>query len=558
VQVVYQKIFLSPFTELDIFNKEVYEQLKQKLDNLDKAEDNIYTQEQLNQWQQEFDEFNDIVDLIPEEESQASQIKDNKENIMNCAVSQFKICNLEIIIFHAAAYCIFKRRFDYIKYLWDYHQPSDSNVNRVGRDIISSKLSNIILLYYQGIKKQRNNYWLYRFDDHHGNEIYLDQYFLLLLLRAFSKMSHQEKKDAINHFSLPQNLNSDDLFEIDRSVDKLVKILYKKDDECIIELGFKVDEAKKEIKSVLIPFLQRLKPRVKENLSQLVKKQKISPQKVTQFKENFIKGFYERSLFKKILNNCGLYENKITQNLEKKLNLFGIEDDIDKAAFLDEWYSYYTFNYGNPFATDEDLFIINELIGCCQKIDIDLFQNTLDAVAQDSQNYLIILINFWPSEYPIFSDNLIYRNYSNQYNLQPPDLQSFQGWYNHQDNYIPVFKIENRNSEEKMIVILNKSKLGKLIQYSPCEDGNLEHLCDIFRIKVTAFAEDNKLMNDWLNNPPDWLLQEPDWLLQEGDVNKQRNYLEQQVLIEIYEKFEFKKHPKFEGYVIRLPKEQEK
>lgn len=493
-----------------------------------------------------------MVDPILIKILQSSQNQDDEEDITNTVISQFKYCNLQIIIFHAAAYCTFKRRFDYIKYLWNFLQPNDSNVNWVNTDITPSELKDIILLYFQGVNKQS---FSYRFDDHHGNKIYLDQYFLLLLLRAFSKISEQQRETTINNFILPQDLDSYDLSRINYSVDELIKLLYKKDDECLIELGFKVAEVKQVIKKSLIPFLNSLKPKVQQSLVRLVKTQKISPQKVNQFKEDFVKGFHEICQIRRMLIDWDLYESKISQKINREISLSGITTEfIDKAAFFDKWYLHYHLSqkFQEDFASSEDLEIIKQLIDNCQEITIDSFQDTLDVVAQNSQDNLFMLINFCfrSEEYSIFSKNRKNRRDIHQVNLKRPNLRSFRDWYYQQDRYIPVFEIEDKNSEDN-IIILNKSKLGKLIQYSPCEEGDLENLCDIFRIKVTAFSEDNQLMNNYLNKPPDWLLQK-------GDFSKQKDYLEQKVLIEIDEKFEFKKHPEFEGYLIRLPKEREK
>lgn len=44
-----------------------------------------------------------------------------------------------------------------------------------------------------------------------------------------------------------------------------------------------------------------------------------------------------------------------------------------------------------------------------------------------------------------------------------------------------------------------------------------------------------------------------DGLVDIGDKAQQREYLEEKVLIEVYERFEFKEHEEFEGYLIKLP-----
>jgi hypothetical protein len=95
-------------------------------------------------------------------------------------------------------------------------------------------------------------------------------------------------------------------------------------------------------------------------------------------------------------------------------------------------------------------------------------------------------------------------------------------------------------------LILNKSGLGRLIQYRPLDEGEDERfLNDIFYINVQAFSENPNLTDGLLKNPPEWLKKI-------GDEETQREHLKERVLIHIFERFEYEKSDKFEGYKMRL------
>lgn len=64
-----------------------------------------------------------------------------------------------------------------------------------------------------------------------------------------------------------------------------------------------------------------------------------------------------------------------------------------------------------------------------------------------------------------------------------------------------------------------------------------------FAFRIEAFAENETLINELLRQPPDRLLNK-------GDEDRQKAYLETQVLIEIYEKFNLEIDPEFFGFLI--------
>jgi hypothetical protein len=221
---------------------------------------------------------------------------------------------------------------------------------------------------------------------------------------------------------------------------------------------------------------------------------------------------------------------------------------IEKAAFFEKWYSEYPNlgnNYGRHFARSEDSQIVKEIIKHCKKTDKTSFEATLELFDKHLGNVIIIAIN---SALNSFLRNT--GNFKSRWEISVPKLEvrGFEGWYNFREIDIPVFEVYCHDREKK-ILIIDKSRLGRLIQYPPDRERDKEELTGIFYINFQSFSENNGLMSTFLQNPPDWLASL-------GDQVNQRDHLEEKVLIKIFEGFEFKKHQEFEGYLINLLNEK--
>ncbi|RUS99808.1 hypothetical protein DSM107003_03920 [Trichormus variabilis SAG 1403-4b] len=481
--------------------------------------------------------FEDIVKFVEPcfNESQKEQAKEKEDRIRKSINFAFKFNNLKDIIFGASAYCIFKQKYDYIQYLWNYNQPSDSNVIWINHDIVPKGLGVLINFYFRKNHIQKDFSFIW--EDHHGSELYYKQYFLLLLLRELQRNNREE---IINQFRLSSTLDSRELNNISYSVDSFIELAnkLKEDTENLRVLGLDINN----IESALIPFLESLKPKAEERIKSLLRTKNISSKKVDQFKKDFSDNFDKSTIIRNILSYHRLYEDRIHAGLEMGINPFGIIEVSDKAAFLEEWYVTYSdmgITYGRELAISENLRIIEEIENLCQEIDISQFDAAIDVF---KENLIILTINL--------DMNSLLPNRANFKSKQQNDcpkieLKGFQGCYTIENFAIPVFTVYDYTGNQR-ILILDKSKLGKLVQYSPRNGSETEELTGIFHISIQSFSENQELMNDLLQNPPTWLTDL-------GDKIQQKEYLEEKVKIEIYEKFQFEKHQDFEGYLIKLP-----
>jgi len=504
------------------------------------------TKEKYENWLTKFNKLKEIFDPYFNQD-QRKQYRKKEEEIVDFAATQFKYNNLLEIVFAIGAYCLFKQKYDFIKYLWEYKQPTDADASWIGNDIIPNNIDQIVILYFgKYLLERKFDFW----EDHHGSEIYYKEYFLLLLARVLQneKINGEGKYGQLEEYHLPKldiHRISDLKYSIDDLIENANKIREKKD--VLSVLGLDVENIKELFDDKLIPFLKMFKEKAQKKIEEIHREQDISLKKIDEFKEDVLKGFNESLILRDIFKYYKLYEDITKGEVKENLKRVGIGNIIsDKAQFFDEWYAHY-YDWGTGFGRDlahwENSFIFEKIINNCKEMNERNINKCLDEL-KDISNIIIFSLNL--DLYDFFSDsnNFVFKWHKNS---SPLNVKEFEGKYRYKDKDIPVFSI-HQNKFNRKILILNKIKLGKLIQYSPLNEGEDEYLKkDIFYINVQSFSENKELMDNLIKNPPDWLQKV-------GDEQKQKEHLEKKVLINIFERFKYVKDNDFQGYSLNLEK----
>ena len=288
--------------------------------------------------------------------------------------------------------------------------------------------------------------------------------------------------------------------------------------------------------------LHKAKQKQEEDENELKRSAKISPKKVDDFKQQVIKGFYESVVIRDIFKHYKTYYDKTNKAYIDNLTRFGINVVNDKSAFFENWHVHYVDwgrNYGKNIAFGENSDLIEQISNqCIEESDIEAILNKFDNVSD------IIIIAIGMESYWHFSNS---ENFRPEWYKDIPQLKinGFMGWYVHNKKNIPIFRVYNIYIDNK-ILILNKSRLGKLIQYSPLNRGeSSEFKKDIFYINIQPFSDNEELLSDFIEKPPEWLKAI-------GDKEAQMKHLKTQVLIHIFERFVYNKVEDFEGYILKL------
>jgi hypothetical protein len=514
--------------------------IEKRIKELVNSENDLYTKEKLELWLKKFDELKAIIEpnLDEEQHKEAQKIE---EKIMNFVISQFKYQNLLEIIFAIGAYCLFKQRYGYIKYLWEYKQPPDSDASWIGHDITPRTLDEVIQFYFRkGLFERKFDFW----EGHHGSEKYYKQYFLLLLARILQGISAdtESRYSQIENFKL-SDLHIYRLSELKYSIDDFVKLAVdlKQNADMLVRIGFDITRLDEVFDAKLVPFLKKIKEEAIKQISAKHKFGNISQKRVKEFKKEVLKSFYEtadlRDIFIKFFK---AYEDKTKEKISGKKERFGINIVDDKASFFDEWHVHYVGwgeNYGRDLASGENSHLIDEISKDCQEISRKDFEATLSKFKN-------------PKDIVIFATNIsLWKFFQNSEKFKPKwyrdvehlEVKGFCGWYDFSEQLIPIFETYHHKIE-KQVLILDKNKIGRIIQLSPLNEEEDENLVkEIFYINVQAFSENNDLMEQFIKKPPEWLKKI-------GDEQKQREHLQERVLIHIFERFEYNKPKDFEGY----------
>jgi hypothetical protein len=296
--------------------------------------------------------------------------------------------------------------------------------------------------------------------------------------------------------------------------------------------------------------LERVKVTQEEKDSEEKRQKTISEKKVEEFKEEIVKGFYEQATLRQIFKYYNLYQDKtkeISGDEKHKYGFFSILDD--KAAFFEEWYVHYLDwgkGYGRNLASSENSFLLDEIIKSCTKISESAFEDKLESF-ENPGNVIIITTNM--SQSWRFFENTKkfipewYKNSQDYKDLPTINLAGWEGWYKLEEKLIPIFGIFHGKANGS-ILILDKSKLGNLVQFSPLsEKDDQRSLKDIFFIDVKPLSERGDLIEKLINEQPEWLVKKY------KEREQQVQYLQELAVINIYESFEYPKTEDFKGYI---------
>lgn len=521
-------------------------QIEKRLKELSTLEKRLNSRADLDSWFVNFEDLKTLVNkYAPDEEKDYLSKLENE--LRNYITSRYKYNNLVNIMFAIGAYCLFKKRYSYIKYLWEYKQPPDSDSTWIGHEIIPNNLNTTVTFFFS---IDNLDYKFHLWEDHHGNRIYFKQYFLLLLMNALRKIPINDRKKFIQEDQIHlSQVPIRELHNLENSIEDLISLSAKFENEhqLFSELGFDNSKIDELINDYLIPLLQNLRELSKKKTEHELITRKISNQKKKEFMRDLVNGMESSSSIRKIFKDYLNSFRDLSSNFElsdKSIKKIGINSIFDKEAFIDDWYIVYGnigYQYGSGLGLSEDSAIINELSEHCVSGDIEDFDKLLISINNPDKLFILATNH---SYWKFFGDNknVIPKWLNEEKQL---DYQEFQGWYEINNSLIPIFEIYTR-TKENLILILNKTKMGDLIQHSPLDSLDEEiYQNGYFYINIRSFSDDKKSMKEFLSDPPEWLEKYE-------NRDKKRAYLNTKVLLQIYERIQYKSTNEDQGFIFTL------
>ena len=376
----------------------------------------------------------------------------------------------------------------------------------------------------------------------------LEQFFVVKSLSLLMSINDRE----IDKISLPHNRDLAFLAEGTRDVMGTIDDIDKNPKNW----SFVLAAGASEKCSALRKLLKKAHKQQEEEDLKRKRELRISKEKVDKFKQSLILNYRQSDPIKELLKYLGLYIDKTSKKSKQGIKKMGVNTLFDKAAFFDDkvnWHVHYSgideaFGFGRSMANGENKEIVEAIEIKSTRITEDSFEDSLSSTKSSNLVILVtgyaiwrflgrLAINFIPKWHQNFPKGI------------PTPMA--EGVYKFKKGFIPVYQVFTPNSEHLKIFILDKSKLGKFIQYSPLDEKEKFNLmCDVFSINIREFIPKSNLTDEFLNNPQPWLKEI-------GVVDKQVEYLQEHVLIQVYERFNFVVNDNFQGYVLNVNRKKE-
>lgn len=371
----------------------------------------------------------------------------------------------------------------------------------------------------------------------------LEQFFIIKSLSILRSKSEQEIKEI----NLPHNRDLAFLAEGTRDVMKTIDDIEKNP----AHWKFILDDNAIAKCSDLRDLLKRAHEQQEQDDLKRKREAKISSSKVEKFKKNLALNYTQSQPFKEVLKTYGLFSDQVNPKYKGSIKKRGINTMFDKSPFFGEdmsWHVHYigldeAFGFGRSLAHAENEEILQKIETKATVITKSEFEATLESIKTSN----IIIIGSNQAIWKFFERSS--ENYIPKWRQDFPNEFAnpmIEGVLKYKRSFIPVYEVFTPGADNSKIFILDKSKLGRFIQYSPLDEKDPIHLQhDIFLINVQEFISDTEPMKEFLNKPPQWLKDV-------GDQEKKIEYLQERVLIHAFERFEFVVHPKFVGYVMTV------
>lgn len=475
----------------------------------------MYILKNLKDWQTKKEDYKAKIELLITQKEKPL-LDELLLKMNNQAEKTFKYRNLQFNVICIGVFATFHKRYNYLRFMLNFNQPDDSSASWNNKDITPTTLYEVtkFLSYKDYIESSVRFLW----ENHHGFEIYFYEYFLILYLNAM-KLAMRKGKNPMEEVGSVNIEENGALLEY--TLEELINhISLLKTNPFISEtLKFKPDL----INTALQQVLEALLKKVKDLKNKKENDEKISPAKVEAFKKNVIAGFHKSGVIRNIYTRLNKFKNKIADNTSPEgLMLTGVNQVYPKGSFTsrsDDWGN----SFGVEIANTEDFNLLYKIVPKCKHEKIK--DERVIEILENEKNLtdkIIICLNYRLS-YKLFRNS---EDYVPSWEAQPPiDKAGYDGKYK---NELEVYHIYSPYASNQVIII-DKNKMGELIQYSPVTADTQEFLRDIFFFNVEAFNDNEALIQPYIND-------KAIWLTEKGDVKAQRDYLLKSVWLRIFEK----------------------
>ncbi len=382
---------------------------------------------------------------------------------------------------------------------------------------------------------------------------WINNFFIYFCLARFDKFQISKINDFSNELSkIVGSFGGDGLFiEIINNLDNLLKIYKPSNNNNILKLLNKPIENIDNLINDLKSSIHNIRDAMNSKRIDEVINSKIDKGKIANFKKAIQKSYEKSFSIKTVFKQFKLHELKES---DKHENQFGINRPLDKDYFIENTNINligFDESCSNAMIKGENDNILNKTIlenpRLAEKLvltNLNEFEKILKLFEEDT---ILILLNTGEHWFEI---ELKKRTYYNQ-NFIAPRLantsesipENAVGIYKFNQQKIPVYSIYSETKSG--LLVLNKKKLGKFIQYKMNENAKSIFEKEFYLEILDNEDGQNKDFKELQDKPPNWLKSK-------GDSDAQENYLKQIVILKFFQSFEFEPAENFEAYLIEM------
>jgi hypothetical protein len=471
-------------------------------------------------------------------------------------------------LYRVASYCLFKKQYGYIHYLWEFHQPSGSAIGNLGPHPMPNNLNGLLFLYTELLASNADK-WFHQFvSEHFDSRQYWLQYFLLFSIRLLSKTPESEKhihNISVEHYTdsgQRANLANSTLPKLKQALEQL-----KLEPDELKQLGFDTSTIKEEQGIAFLFGGGKAKPTVfegyKTELEAILDKltedlenaeitacieTPLNTLKIEAFKTEFLAAFKQSAALRQFLIDNNAFEDETGSeefSSESSENLYGTKTTFERAVFFEKWHvSYLNSNgveTGRKLGCDENEILSQKIKAKCTEHTGDL-NSAIQALLKDKESNANNVVLFISADYqqrflgnPNFTPAWHFKekNESNQF---------LEGLYDFQGAKIPIYRFQRL---QQGCLVLDRTRLGQLVQYNVLQHPDFKEESEDKLLGNQFFFDVTDLSKDEAR-----LQKETDHLTDSVEKEKRIQELRQQALLEICECVEFVPAENFKGYAL--------
>ncbi|MFP5082160.1 hypothetical protein [Pedobacter sp. JCM 36344] len=473
------------------------------------------------EWVTSFENYleNEIFTKIETDDEIYNLINNQKK----LALKSLKYNLLQIVVLKVLTFSLFKSTDTNIRHAFNFNQPEDSSAIQGNKEIMPTTLSEILnyVDYSYNIEHDLFSYW----EGHHGVEFYLHKLFIYIFYRYNPKKHYYDEDPA----RLTKAFCSDVLLNDPARVDGLIHKIQR------LESTFKYLLTNGTEKISLFDSEERVVKTkklfgdvigsAKEVIQQAEINTNIKEERKTWFLQNVIQEYDKYNFLLKLFKLYGTDKKEA----EKKDEYFGINELMDRSAFLENWHIPFVGlieSFGKTIAERENrlgITALYETIKDENSESIDMEKAIAKIIRNINDNNIIVGKNIYFHSLFIGDDKFV------EATSETVLIKNCHvGFYNE----IPIFNFYDNIFRDKSFLVIDKRDICGVVE-STVNNPDLITL-DSFSTNFSDYLEDAGKFSELIDNPNSWLVDE---LGEEKEVI--RNYLKKFVWIRILKGSDF-------------------